>query len=191
MFNGPPRSGKDLATSFCCEYFNGTHALMKTALIKLTADFLRITVEDFLEHYDDKCDDNTYEQSACVWIKDLPMYQMPGGCISKRDALIHVSENVIKPSFGNDIFGKLAADNLPEGLVFFSDGGFPDEVQPIVDKVGIENILIVHIKRDGCTFEGDSRDYINIEGVKTVIVENDTLGKFLADVTREVCLHIY
>lgn len=190
IFNGPARSGKDLATSFCCEYFNGTHASMKTSLIKLTADFLGIAVEDFLKHYDDKCDDKTYEESACVWVKDLPMYTLGDICLSKRDALIHVSENVIKPTFGDNTFGKLAAYALPEGLVFFSDGGFPDEIQPLADKVGIKNILIVHIRRDGCTFEGDSRDYVNVDGVKTVVVENDTLGKYLADIAREVSLHI-
>ncbi|QGT52236.1 hypothetical protein [Vibrio phage MZH0603] len=190
IFNGPPRSGKDLATSFCCEYFNGKHATLKESLIKLTADFLGITVEDFLNHYDAKCDDKTYEESACVWVKDLPMYKVGETYLSKREALIHVSENVMKPSFGDDVFGKMVADNLPEGLVFFSDGGFPEEVQPLADKVGIENILIVHIKRDNYTFEGDSRDYVNIEGVKTVVVENDTLGKYLADVARQVVYFI-
>jgi len=190
IFNGPPRSGKDLATEFCCEYFKGTHASMKTSLIKLTASTLGLTVEEFLKHYDEKCNDKTYEESGCVWVKDLSMYPVNGGYLSKRRALIHVSENVVKPTFGDSVFGKLAADNLPKGLVFFSDGGFPDEIQPIADKVGIENMLIVHIKREGYTFEGDSRDYVNVDGVKTVEVENTTLGKYLADIAEAVRLHI-
>lgn len=190
IFNGPPHAGKDLATEFCCAYFNGTHHSLKTPLIKLTAASLGITVEEFLAHYDDKCDDKTHEESGCVWVKDLPMYQMNGEHLSKRQALIHVSENVIKPTFGDDIFGKLAANTLPEGVVFFSDGGFPDEVQPLADKVGIDNILIVHIHRDGCTFEGDSRDYVDLDGVKTVTVKNGLLGTYIADIARVVGHHL-
>jgi len=190
IFNGPPRSGKDLATEFCCELFNGTHASMKTPLIKLTADLLSISVEEFLHHYDCKCDDVTSAEYDCTWVKDLPMYQINGEYRSKREVIIHVSENIIKPTFGDDVFGKLAEANLPEGVVFFSDGGFLDEIQPIADKVGIENILIVHIEREGCTFEGDSRDYVNVDGVKTVCIENTTIGKYLADIADAVSLHI-
>lgn len=190
IFNGPPRSGKDLATEFCCEYFNGTHASMKAPLLKLTADSLDVSVEEFLHNYDEECVDADRETWDCVWVKDLPMYLVNAELISKRQALIHVSENIIKPTFGDAAFGKLAAETLPEGAVFFSDGGFPDEVQPIADKVGIENIMIVHIKREGYTFEGDSRDYVNIDGAKTVVVENTTLGKYLADVAEVVSLHL-
>ena len=99
--------------------------------------------------------------------------------VSPRNAMIHMSENVLKPLFGKDVFGIMAAKSLEEGVNVFSDGGFAEEVQCILDEVGERNFLLVHVTRDGCSFAGDSRDYV-MGFPNTVIVHNGgTLQEYL------------
>ena len=78
--------------------------------------------------------------------------------ISPREAMIYTSECVVKPSFGNDYFGRIAAANLDKtrGNVF-SDGGFEEEVDTLV---GFSDVYIARIHRAGCSFGGDSRRYL-------------------------------
>ena len=35
-----------------------------------------------------------------------------------------------------------------------------------MDLVGRDNLLVVHLHREGCTFEGDSRDYVPLTEVR-------------------------
>ena len=83
-----------------------------------------------------------------------------------RQALIHVSENVCKPKYGRDYFGKLAANRIRAGReidslacknIVFSDGGFVEEVLSLVD---IDDVVVVRLKGRG-SFLGDSRSYLN------------------------------
>jgi len=91
--------------------------------------------------------------------KDRPLEKLRG--LSPREVLIETSERIIKPYFGNRYFGERAAKNLhTEVGTVFSDGGFHEEIQPIAETVGLENLYIVYLVREGCSFEGDSRSYI-------------------------------
>jgi hypothetical protein len=38
----------------------------------------------------------------------------------------------------------------------------------VVDRFGANNVLLVRLTRDGYTFAGDSRGYIELPGVRTV-----------------------
>ncbi|CAM0062137.1 deoxynucleoside monophosphate kinase [Vibrio phage K406] len=213
VFNSPPRGGKGVAASHMKQVINNQegnlsdfHMEFKDELFKLTANFLGITVDEFLDGYDEKVvdffnsgsigmnyafmEDGITEDS---WLKDLPMYEFPDGVRrSKREALIYVSENVIKPSFGEDAFGKALVAQLPEnGIVFVSDSGFPEELQPVIDHVGVENVLVVRIQREGCTFEGDSRSYLDPDmfeqDVKFLqILNNGTEDEFKSEVEEGV-----
>lgn len=166
VFNAPPRAGKDHACQVLIDNINteGTsltahHRSFKDELFRVTSNLLGISVVRFLVGYNDPC-----EFSKTGWLKDLPMYNIAGKMYSKREALIHTSENVIKPSFGKNAFGEISARNLPEeGIVFFSDSGFAEELQPIIDKVGDKNVLVVRIHRERCSFENDSREYLKEE----------------------------
>ena len=82
--------------------------------------------------------------------------------MSPRQALIHVSENVIKPIEGKDYFGRQAKKSVlaSELLVFvFSDGGFIDEIQAL--KSDKTKVTVIRLHREGFTFEGDSRSYVD------------------------------
>ena len=114
-----------------------------------------------------------------------------GTCLnlSIREAMIYVSEVVMKSRFGEDYFGKARAKSVREGEVII-DGScaFVDELHPLIEKIGMENILLIRIHRDGYTFEGDSRDYIP-DGVITNTVDvdnNSTLEDYLKKVETVV-----
>lgn len=107
--------------------------------------------------------------------KPCPYLQINGVNVSPRDWMIHCSENIMKPTFGNDVFGKAFAaklqklkDETPADVqlvVVVSDGGFLEESIPVVNVVGPDNYFLVRIhrlKKDGseCNFDGDSRRYI-------------------------------
>lgn len=93
--------------------------------------------------------------------------------LSPREAMIWFSEEVMKPKFGKDVFGKLALRSLgPDDPRYhdtyvFSDSGFPEEAKVIIDALGAENVLLVRLSRAGCNFDGDSRSYW---------VDEDTFG---------------
>lgn len=182
VLNAPSRVGKDVGASYLTKCINNNkypltayHREFKHSLFKITADMLGISVEEFLDGYDmavgdycSKCQPfhkDSYLSLGCTWWKDVPLYRVGAKeRLSKRQALIHTSENIIKPNFGDDAFGKMFVNNLPEeGVVFVSDGGFKEEILPIIDHVGKENLLIIRIHREGYDFSNDSRNYLTKE----------------------------
>ncbi|CAH9014639.1 putative ATP-binding protein [Vibrio phage 495E54-1] len=210
VFNAPPRSGKEVAAKAVMKCINtldsnlvAHHREFKDELFKVAANTLHIPVEDFLEGYNLTVEDYFKEDQVGLnyvlmeegiseksWWKDVPIYDVNGKLYSKREWLIHVSENVVKPSFGKDAFGKMFVNSLPkEGVVAVSDGGFPEEIKPVIGHIGTENITIVRIQREGCDFSNDSRNYLTQEMFEDKItfidIENSsTLDKFEVDVVH-------
>lgn len=190
IFNSPPRTGKDEAVDHILNQSNTSDSFysvhkrqFKDCLFNLTSALYGITVEEFLENYND-----AHEESKTGWNKDLNQFKIESKyktlSLSQRTSLIHTSENIIKPIFGKQAFGSALVQSLPEnGLVLISDGGFPEEIEPLIDHVSAENILIVQIERDGCTYDGDSRNYLNMSNIKTEkIINNGTLDEFHSNV---------
>ena len=64
-----------------------------------------------------------------------------------------------------------------------TDGGFIEEVCPLVDQLGYENVLILHLYRENTSFEKDSRRYITLNKVKTVEIKN-TEDQFISDIDQ-------
>lgn len=105
-----------------------------------------------------------------------PYLIVDGVSVSPREWMIHCSETIMKPIFGNDVFGKAFAEKLrrleeataPSGrelVIVVSDGGFIEESIPVVSKVGPQNYLLTRIhrlKEDGTEYDftGDSRRYL-------------------------------
>lgn len=185
IFNAPPKVGKGVAAEAGIAYLQSIwkkaqHKSFKTPLIELTARFLGITVEEFLEDYD-KTSKEVYGQygldlpSDGGWWKDVKLYTIYEKEYSKREALIHVSENVMKPVYGKSVFGVALANSLEDGYNLISDGGFKEELAPVIEAVGIDNVTVVRIHMEGRTFEGDSRNYIQedwFEGLRIIDVDN-------------------
>lgn len=167
FFNGPPGCGKDTIVSQLMPYLNFRHLKFAAPIKREVAALLGITVKELEE-----CKDRQhkalkyYEQDNTI----IPKYHTP------RQLLIHLSEKVYKPLYGDDFFGRIVVEDIKKTaaqLILMSDSGFEAEFFPVRDEVGRNQCLIVKVARDGCTFEGDSRDYLPHGLCKTVGITND------------------
>ena len=95
--------------------------------------------------------------------------------LSVREALIYTSEVIIKPQHGKTYFGTEVARHLDfDNGTIITDSGFDEEVIPIVDACGVENVIIVKFTRNGTTFDGDSRTWLTPpEGCAVITATND------------------
>lgn len=178
ILNGPPGSGKDEGSKHLVSVLReqgvpARHCEFKERLFKLVRGVCGLTVPEWERLY-------TREN------KEKPSSRLRG--LSPRQALIYLSEDIIKPILGKDYFGKAAAEDLTEGVNVFSDGGFVEEVRPIISKVGAKNVLIIRIHRAGHTFQGDSRKYLP-DGFGPLVIDvenNGTLEEYFKALEYEV-----
>lgn len=148
LFNGPPGAGKDEAARFIKELDPRYNLVsFKQALFDATVDHFKVDRDWFMNDYDNR------------ELKEVPMEELQG--YSRRGALIHVSEDILKPKYGKECLGAIAAKGMHKSKRYvFSDFGFYDEVAPVINKFGVDEICVVQIFREGCTFDNDSRRYI-------------------------------
>lgn len=184
VFNGPPNSGKDHAARAMSVIYEAPHFEMKAPLRKIAHDYFAAFFNcDYLQA-EKMC--NEVESSKAL--KDTYKFTSFGGR-TWRQMLIHISEDVVKPLFGKDAFGRAAAQsvhNSDSQLCFFSDGGFQSEIEEL-RKVG--TVLVIQIERQGCSWALDSRGYIN--GDYTVNVFNDGTEDFINKVHAQVHKYKY
>jgi len=158
LLNGPKLSGKDTLADLIVKKNDYTKMQFKDRLYDIGAKIAGIR----LRHYIELCTDRVTKEVACEGL----------GYKSPRQHLIHVSEEVIKPLFGEDYFGEYLAEEIDCGYnygwsgVVVSDSGFETELSSIIsgmlDKCGTTyEIHVVRLYKNGCTFEGDSRDYLS------------------------------
>ena len=185
IFNAAPSSGKDVATDFMLNYFNtGLKASFKDALYVDTAKHFNIDVNDLIEHHKDRSlkeiPSEMFPKNEKHSLKQymLGLFYVVGalfntrslmslGYYSSREALIHVSENIVKPKQGSDFYGRKLVERIEassERYIFTSDGGFKDEVTPLLE-AGY-NVYIVQLERNGATFENDSRKLLTEDDFK-------------------------
>jgi hypothetical protein len=161
LFNGPPRSGKDAAA----DYFKDQgykHLSFKYQLYKETAKYFGINYDWFMERYDDRT------------VKEVPHVDL--GHMSCREAMIYVSEKVVKPKRGLDYFGRQVADEIDLNKDYaISDGGFVDELIPVINKVGSNNFVLVQLTREGEDYSTDSRRYFDGNVVHEYVNSHKTL----------------
>lgn len=151
-FNGPPRVGKDTIANRIHEFYD----LHITPTYRASlAKPLRLHVWNLL--FDTPFDQATYER-----IKDDPIHTLG---MTFREAMIHYSEEYIKPTYG---IGSLAQSQLLRlgtsidlpGILLISDSGFQPETDVLVDGFGPDNFLMVQLTRDGKDWGNDSRGYV-------------------------------
>lgn len=158
FFNAPKEAGKDVAVSHLSRVLDSESFMLKSELYRAVADHYFLPV------------DAVIELATNRKTKETPNALFNGK--SPRQALIHVSEDIIKPLFGGSYFGEMLVRSLElssKDIALVSDGGFIDELKPVLEKYGAENIHVVRIHRKGYTFAGDSRSYMpdNVLGCNT------------------------
>lgn len=145
ILNGPPDCDNDTLASRMVEY-GFQHKAFKTQLYKDTAEHFGLDLNDFIR----RATDRGLKETGYGRRKMTP-----------REMLIYTSEEVIKPQYGEGYFGQAAAGQclMDEAyLAVFSDGGFREEIFPLVDTY--DTLVIFRLHRDGCSFVRDSRDYL-------------------------------
>jgi len=161
IFNGPPGSGKDEAASLFKETFGFQNLSFKYQLFKETIAHFEVDKEWFMEGYDNR---EVKEK------KEFALNEM-----SRREAMIHVSEDIVKPKKGLDYFGRMVAEEIEEGKHYaIADGGFVEELEPLIEKVGADNIVLVQITREGHDYSTDSRRYFNGRLYKEFTIGHET-----------------
>ena len=150
ILNAPPRAGKDTIAKIIDEQYGLPVVSFKNPMFNIARGILG--ERDFKEFM------AVYETDR----KDTQPLSILHGSTC-REFMIWISESVIKPHFGKKHFGWLMADLLSEmeddvDLTICSDGGFPDEVEALID-FG-HSVKLVRMHREGFDFSKDSRDYI-------------------------------
>lgn len=217
IFNAPACSGKDQACQYLKDYFcTGEILAFKDELYKDTAEYFNITIEDLILYHSDrelkeipdlmfgKFQNDSLKQYffGLLYVIGVLLnnkYLMSLGYYSSRQALIHVSENIVKPKKGKDYYGKKLVEkieNSSERFYFVSDSGFPNEATMVADKG--YNVYIIHLERSGATFEGDSRrlltkdDFKEYSNIKFTTIDNngslDDLYNAIVDLSYDVVL---
>jgi hypothetical protein len=176
VLNGPPGSGKDTIGEALhkAAVEIGMYTWLKSFKHFLYKEAYKLVHKKDLEY------DQFLHLCQHRLLKNLPMDLLYG--LSPRQFLIHVSEKIIKPTYGSDFFGHKAKKSIEkikveqEKLFIFTDGGFESEIN-VLSSLPDEQILVVHIYRTGCDFSGDSRDYVfpmQSEKVKLVTLKNNS-----------------
>ena len=151
IFNGPPGSGKDTLVDALCSDpdLKVSKSSFKSPMFKVAIALSGMTEEAFMQKYNDR-----------DW-KEAPWDELNG--MSPRAFMIKISEEWTKPTLGESRFGYLAVqsvNNAENKIVLFSDGGFETEINTLKEAFGTDSVILVRLHRDGCTFDGDSRNYI-------------------------------
>lgn len=168
VLNAPPRAGKDTVASYLAgRNLSRMHVEFKNTLIDMALTMSGIDADEWDDRY------TSMNSQGTAWLKDMPWLAMGG--LSQREYLIMVSEEFVKPVFGDQHFGNLLKADLDEsgGYIFISsDGGFTEELVPFLRDPDW-SVSVIELKREGCTFEGDSRNFIHIKGVPRIVIDNN------------------
>ena len=151
LLNSPKGTGKDYLAERLCLALGARYHEFKAPMFDIAVAMTGLSRDEFFEIYNDRSK------------KELPQPEFFG--MSPRGFMIWLSEDVMKPKFGDDHFGRVAAQGVDYNVgAVFSDSGFHKELVPLVDRIGAENVYVCRFTRDGAEFDStDSRGYLDPE----------------------------
>lgn len=165
ILNGPPRCGKDTAAEAIVSYFGFDvckHVKFSAPLKDIASSILG------------------YDQRTLEINKDKILQ---GNDISFRDAQIHTYIQLAQV-YGEDWLGKWlvnSLDNYDHEFFVVSDGGRAADIRSLLRVIAPNDLQIVQIMREGCTFSGDIRSYISAHNVRTRPIVNKNRETFKAE----------
>lgn len=183
LLNSPKLSGKNTLLDYVSGYVDMRDASCKVHLYKLVQDFFLVSEQRFWEIYNDrelkekpmpefKVQLSTYEffllqeiTKSILQGYEERVFGFVEVQLSIRQAMIYLSEVVIKPRLGMNYFSKSRMELIKQNLsqLYYDDSsscfnGDSSELDGLVEHFGEDNILLIRIKGRG-TFDGDSRSY--------------------------------
>lgn len=168
FLNGPPRSGKDFSGKILQESYVGKEQSYQ--------DFLRLyKFAEFVKEGTHGAYGLVYSDSGVLPAdsyeaeKDVPLTDFRGR--TPRECYIAYSEAFMKPLHGPRVFGEILRDavrHIRSGVVAVTDSGFVPEAEVLVEHFGPGNCCLVRLSREGCSFSGDSRSYIDLSHLSVV-----------------------
>lgn len=169
LLNGPPGSGKDTAADFIVGRFGARKLEFKNALHHLVCEHFGLDYGAWMRDYDNRA------------LKEMPRADL--GDRTPRQAMIHVSEEIVKPRHGNGYFALRTLDRMHHKAIHvISDCGFGSEVETMA--AAFHDVLVIKLVRTGCSFDGDSRNYVDASRHGTVrevtCLNNGTHGELFA-----------
>lgn len=203
--NGPPFSGKDTAVKHLLKRFpNAIWMRFKDVLYKETWKDLWLntdgTEELSLDEWIEICNDvvlkdtpmpwNITREEMLNWMKNPELFSSPY-VKTPRQELIDKSEKEIKVKHGEAGVAVITAgymkeyENWKDQLFIFSDGGFNVEIGALCEELDItkDQMTIVRLDAEGCSFNNDSREYIENPDIR---LYNDKTYNFLKDIDERL-----
>lgn len=176
LLNGPPKCGKDTIASHLVPYFAFQKMKFAAPIKRMAAGLLDMRTELIEDHKDHEmnilCKETTSDEFGIA-----PTYSEKD---TIRRLLIRISEDFLKPVYGDTFFGRLAVREMQRSsysLIVFTDSGFATEATSIIRAIGKSNVLLIRLHRDGCTFDGDSRSYLSgIAGREVDVINSSTIA---------------
>jgi hypothetical protein len=165
FLNGPPKSGKTLAVRALSTALEKVRLYaMKTPMVEAIKAMYGLTDQQW-----EMLDENPTKD------KITPVLL---GCTA-REVQISMFINYLRETHGEDALGKLAVLALRSSTMKYViiDGvGREPDVRPLIKHFHASQCLLLRFYREECTFDGDVREYIDLEnyGVTTVEVHNNS-----------------
>lgn len=190
LFNSPPGGGKDESARYLESQSWGVQKEFKEKLFEIALAVSGLEEEYWWTIYTAPRDSKLN--------KETPLHQLGG--LSQRQLLVKISEEWIKPVFGERYFGECAVSSIlhtyrflhPSQNIFFSDSGFLPEARVLQEEFGKENVMLVRLYRDGCNYDGDSRQYLQPEDFELTIdlYNNGSLESLYSSLDTFVVPHL-
>lgn len=178
-FNGPPRCGKDTLAEMLANHMDHQGVVLPVVPESLSLPLREIAYA--MSGWHGSTDGENYERFK---VTQFPQFDNRTG----RQLMIDVSERFLKPTYGQQVMANLLiARNKSHGfpaVLLIRDCGFQCEVDPLESWVGVDNLYMVNLFRDGCDFSNDSREYVHTNGKMHQVYNNSTLDDLETEAGR-------
>ena len=152
-FNGPPFSGKDTMARMLAEHMDSQGVTIPVVEASLSTPLREIAYAMVGWEYDPR----DHDEYTRFKEHSFPQFGNTG-----RRLMIDVSECFLKKQYGISVMARLllAAHKDFHGVLLVRDSGFQCEINPLVDAVGVDNLMVVRVERPGYDFSNDSREWV-------------------------------